>query len=563
MKRPAHRSPSSPRIPLLAAGLLAYALAAAPLSASLPEPDHTIYGTPRIDGAVATAGTVTLLGDPDHIEVTDLGGPLTAAELRGVVAEAYQVAAWPGLVDALDDADLDDLDGSGLPFAPPGDLTAAFFWTSPLLAAGESHTVRSVLAAGGAAAVPEVDLSLTKTDGLAAAVPGETVAYTVTVDNGGPATAFDARVSDDLPAALLGVAWTCAAAGGAVCTAAGAGDLEDAVLMPAGGQLVYTLTGTIDPAASGTLTNTAAVTAPAGVTDSDPGDNADTDVDVLTPVADLAITKDDGVTSVVPGESVVTYVIVVTNAGPSSVAGAVVADLFPPELEAVTWTCSASPGAWCPASGAGDLDQAVDLPAGGTVTFTATGTVDPGATGSLVDVAAIVVPAGTIETDPANNSAADTDALTPRADLEITVDADREAAYPGATLAYEIAVQNHGPSDADGSHVRDLFPPELIGVIWACEPTAGASCTSDGSGDIDETVLLGAGASILYLVEATLDPAAVGPVVNTATVTTPPSVTETDPGDNSDAATVSLWLFADGFESGDVSQWSPVGVIRR
>ena len=35
-------------------------------------------------------------------------------------------------------------------------------------------------------------------------------------------------------------------------------------------------------------------------------ENTATDTDVLTPTADLAITKDDGVDSVIPGESMVT-----------------------------------------------------------------------------------------------------------------------------------------------------------------------------------------------------------------------------------------------------------------
>src|SRR5207244_8347310 len=99
------------------------------------------------------------------------------------------------------------------------------------------------------------------------------------------------------------------------------------------------------------------------------GNNSGTDNNtVITPTADLAITKTDGVTSVNQGASL-TYTIVVSNAGPSGVVGATVSDVFPAQLSGVTWTCAASAGSSCPASGSGNLNAAVDLLSGGTATF--------------------------------------------------------------------------------------------------------------------------------------------------------------------------------------------------
>ena len=87
--------------------------------------------------------------------------------------------------------------------------------------------------------------------------------------------------------------------------------------MPVGSTITYTLTGLISSAAAGTLSNTATVATPAGVTDPTPGNNSATDTDTLTPQADLTISKTDGVTSVVPGQSD-SYTIVVSNDGPSN-----------------------------------------------------------------------------------------------------------------------------------------------------------------------------------------------------------------------------------------------------
>src|SRR5437899_1114888 len=92
-----------------------------------------------------------------------------------------------------------------------------------------------------------------------------------------------------------------------------------------------TLTGTIDPNATGSITNTVTVAPPNGVADSNPSNNTASDTDTLTPQADLAIAKDDGKTSAVPGASD-TYTITVTNDGPSTVNSVDVADTLPATL---------------------------------------------------------------------------------------------------------------------------------------------------------------------------------------------------------------------------------------
>src|SRR5262249_9112666 len=114
--------------------------------------------------------------------------------------------------------------------------------------------------------------------------------------------------------------------------------------------------------------------------------------------ADLAITNSDGVTNVAPG-SPITYTIVVTNNGPFAVSGATVVDNVPASITGVTWTCAASAGNSCPASGSGSINtSAVNLMKGGTATFTLSGTVSPSASSPLENTASVTVPAGF--TDP-------------------------------------------------------------------------------------------------------------------------------------------------------------------
>lgn len=135
----------------------------------------------------------------------------------------------------------------------------------------------------------------------------------------------------------------------------------------------------------------------------------DTITYVVGALADLSITKTDGVASATPGGSV-TYTIVASNAGPSSVTGATVADTFPAALTC-SWTCVGVGGGTCTASGSGNINGTVNLPSGGSVTYTASCAVSSSATGSLSNTATITAPAGVTDPTLANNTATDTDAL--------------------------------------------------------------------------------------------------------------------------------------------------------
>ena len=132
----------------------------------------------------------------------------------------------------------------------------------------------------------------------------------------------------------------------------------------------------------------------------------------VTPSGDFSISMTDGVTTA-PAGSTVTYSIVVSNAGPSSVSGATVFDTLPTAIAYASWTCTASAGGNCgAASGFGGINQTIGLPVGGSATFTLTATIKPTATGTLTNTATVGVPAGTTDPFPGNNSASDTDTLT-------------------------------------------------------------------------------------------------------------------------------------------------------
>ncbi|MCB1057057.1 MAG: DUF11 domain-containing protein, partial [Acidobacteria bacterium] len=340
-----------------------------------------------------------------------------------------------------------------------------------------------------------VDLAVSKTNGTTTSTPGGTTTYTITVSNSGPSNAVGATVTDTFPGILSGVTWTCAASAGSSCTAAGSGNISDVVTVLAGGNVTYSATGTIDAAATGSLSNTASATAPAGTLECVTANNSATDTDTLSASSDLAVTKTNGTTTSVPGNPT-TYTIAVTNNGPSDAVGASVTDTFPAALSGVTWTCAASAGSSCTAAGSGDISDTVTVLVGGNVTYTNSGTIDPAATGILSNTASAAVAAGASDPTPGNNSATDTDTLIPEADLQVTKTDAADPPAPGDNVVYTIEVENLGPSDATGVVVTDMLPMGLTLVS-----TSG--CAEDPSGAPTCTLgAIAAGANASFTLEA-------------------------------------------------------------
>jgi uncharacterized repeat protein (TIGR01451 family) len=252
----------------------------------------------------------------------------------------------------------------------------------------------------------------------------------------------------------------------------------------------------------------------------------------VTASANLGITKTDGQVTEVPGTSV-TYTIVASNAGPSPVTGATVTDTVAAAITGATWTCVGAGGGTCTANGAGSINDSANLPVGGTATYTLTGTISASATGTLSNTATVTAPGGVTDPTPGNNSATDTDTLTPQADLLITKTDGQTTAVAGSPITYTIVASNAGPGPATGATVGDTVPAAITGATWTCVGAGGGTCTANGAGNINDPVNLPVGGSVTYTLTGTISPGAVGTLSNTATVAAPGGVTDPALGNNS------------------------------
>jgi uncharacterized repeat protein (TIGR01451 family) len=386
---------------------------------------------------------------------------------------------------------------------------------------------------------PTADLSVTKTDGVTWYTPGGTLTYTIRVANSGPQDVLGAVFADNIPAQITSWTLSCLADLGAICTAGPstiATNYTDTVSIPSGKGVTYTVVASVNIAATGNLVNTATITSPATIPDPITGNNSVSDTDA-PPTADLSITKTDGI-SIYPQGGTITYQIVVTNNGPANVVGATVTDAIPAQVTSWIWTCTPQTGTVCNpgpvTSGAGYSDT-VDIPAGKHVTYTVVASINPAAVGTMTNTATVTSPATIPDPTPGNNTATDTDEQ-PTADLKVTI-TDMVVYYtPGGTVIYTIEVTNLGPSDVTGVTFTDNIPAQITSWTWTCLPGLGATCTTGpttSAANFSDTVDLPIGKKITYTVVSTINPVAVGPMVNTATITSPALIPDPNPADNS------------------------------
>lgn len=363
----------------------------------------------------------------------------------------------------------------------------------------------------------EAELSVVKSHSPAELTPGGPMSYTVVVRNGGPSPAVGARVRDTVPAAVLNVSWTCSVtAGTGRCgDAAGTGNLiETTVDLDPGAEITYTINGTLDPDAEGSLANTASVRRSLDTTDPDLSNNDDTNIAPILRSADLELNKllaTPPAQIQVGGE--VEFSIVLRNRGPSRANDVAVTDVLPAGLSFVNATTAKGTASYNPANR--------------TVTWTV-GTMlrDEVATlslrttwdGSSVVNTAQVSNSDTPDPDstPNNNDPNEDDQSRVQlpgrvADLELLKRVSAPRVNVGTNATFTLELTNKGPDTATGVRVTDQLPVGLAFV--SATPSQGSY--EPVSGEWEVGTLAANGQATLTIVVTVLGP---GPFTNVAQV---------------------------------------------
>ncbi|NCD72372.1 T9SS type B sorting domain-containing protein [Mucilaginibacter agri] len=378
------------------------------------------------------------------------------------------------------------------------------------------------------------DLSITNTDGQTTYTPGTSNTYTIVATNNGPSDITGARITYQIPLNSV-AAWTANYTGGATGTASGNGDINETVNMPAGSTVIYTVTVAIPSTQTGTYTTTATIALPTGAVDPTSSNNIATDSDNQNSEADLAITNTDGKINYVPGTTN-TYTVVATNTGPSDAQGSNVSFTLPAGIT-TAWTATYSGGATGNASGANNVNETVNLPASGTVTYNIVASIPSNQTGTLTSVATVTPPSSVTDLTTTNNTANDVDLRTGDADLSITNTDNKLVYVPGTNSTYIVVATNNGPSDVNATVT---FPiPAGLTASWTAVYNGGATGNTNGSGNINESIHIPVGATVTYTIAAVIPSSQTGSVTTTATIA--PAVGLQDPiADNNTATDTDL-----------------------
>lgn len=358
-----------------------------------------------------------------------------------------------------------------------------------------------------------VDLSISVNNGQVTSTPGASVTYTIVVTNKGPASVTGATITDNFPAILSSITWTCTASAGSACqSVSGSGDINAKVNLALNGTASFTAVAQISATASGSLVNSASVAPPAGLTETNNVDNLATDTDTLTQQISLVFSKTDGLATAAPGQNI-SYTLVASNNGPSAITGATINDTIPEALTNVAWSCSASAGSSCAVTGvqSGNVSTAVNILPGGSATITINAKVKLTASGAITNTAYLNSPV-----DPATNNkiATDTTTIIPLADISVQVIAPTSV-ISSTVFTYTLTITNNGPSNATSVILTNYLP---AGVTFISSTPAGPTCTQGGLTVICNLGVLPSGGTVTIKI-AVMAPASKEDLTNQANVT--------------------------------------------
>ena len=398
--------------------------------------------------------------------------------------------------------------------------------------------------------LPVADIGIAKTVDKTNPAIGDTINYTLTATNSGPATSTGVVATDTLPEGLTFVSDS--SSEGTYSSSTGSWTIGT---VSVGSPATLVISARVNAGTAGdTITNTATIGESSAETDNNSGNN--TESASLTVqggggggnTADIAIVKTVDNTNPIGG-STVTYAITVTDLGPGTSTIVDAKDQLPMGLNIVSATTSV--GTYN--SGSGDwyigtlgpnatatltiVTEVGSNMAGQTITNTATvsqlsSIIDPNPSNNSYSVAINVQSAGC--TGNCGGGGGGGGGGTPTAEIAVTKSVDNASPSVGATIHYTIMVSALGPSASFGVNAADMLPSGLTFV--SASTSAGIYNSTTGSWNLGTMVN---GASATLTITATVNAGTNGETItNTATVGE--SNTVNDPNTQNDKASVSI-----------------------
>ncbi len=326
------------------------------------------------------------------------------------------------------------------------------------------------VATGGVHVEPAADLTVSKFDDVDPVTAGEALTYTILVENDGPSTAVNAKMTDALPA---GLTLQSVVASVGACVPGEPGNIAKPTVcsfgnLGFGSSATVTISVLVEPDARGVLVNSAV--ASSDTFEPDQADNTDSETTTIQAETELEVTKSDSPDPVVAGANLY-YTLHVVNHGPSTATDVELVDTLPADVSFVTGVngngqtvCALNPGniAVCDL---GDLEPGEDADVFLTVL------VDPSTPSGTVLTNSVTV---TSVENPTGANDSEQTTVTTEADVWIDKTQNYPTGNPSGGIIYELTAYNRpdcekddqltcwmesgGPSDAHDVVIVDPLP---------------------------------------------------------------------------------------------------------
>ena len=414
-------------------------------------------------------------------------------------------------------------------------VTVASITATSSVSASNASTVNATVVT---TVSPACDLAVTNSGTPSPVTAGSNISYTQVVTNNGPSNCAGATFTEAFPnnttfvsLAPVPAGWTCTTTGSISCSdpSVAPGSISTfpvVVTVKAGTPAGTLITDTANVATTTRDTNTAnnSATVIIGVT--------------VAADADLSVTDTGSPNPVNAGQNI-TFTQTVTNNGPATAGGTVVA-LFDQVPANTTYVSQIGPAGWtCGTYSAPFYTCSIaSLAANTSATFTFTVTVNAAvAPGTAITDTDSVSAAPTTDPNPTNNSASSTVYVAGSADLAVTNSASPVPVQAGNNITYTQVVTNNGPSTATNVSFTETTPANTNfqsvtnPAGWACShPTVGSS----GTITCTDSSLASGTASFTVVLQVNAGTAAGTAINDTATVSS--STTDPNPANNSATA---------------------------
>ena len=120
----------------------------------------------------------------------------------------------------------------------------------------------------------------------------------------------------------------------------------------------------------------------------------------------------------------------------------------------------------------------------------------------------------------------------PTPDLKVQITNYPTSVLAGELIEYSINIQNIGSQDVVNATFSDILPIELITSQWTCTTSNINTCSSAGTGQINDTISIASESSIFYTVTATVTNNSFTEVHYQAQATINPNQIESDYSNN-------------------------------